>query len=144
MTGPEIALQAALVAALRADAAVAALVGTQVFDEVPADGALPAAARFLHFESMDSRRDPSGDGACRPRLFAITLRLAAVTPDFGAKSAWAIADAARACLDLQTPALAAPWRLNAPLECIRALDVRGIARPKMVFLTIEAQVVEDI
>lgn len=39
--GPALALQAALVAALRADAGVAALVGARVYDEPPQDVVLP-------------------------------------------------------------------------------------------------------
>lgn len=40
-TAPDLALQDAVVSALKADAAVAAIVGTRIYDGVPADAKLP-------------------------------------------------------------------------------------------------------
>ena len=136
------ALQAALVAWLRADSVVAALVGERVFDEVPADGRLPQDAAYLRVESIESRRDPSGDGRCRPLLHAITLRLVAATPDFGAKRCWTLAAAARAALDFAEPPLPAPYALQTPLEVVRLADVRSPIAPKIVLLTVQTAVNE--
>ena len=60
--GPALALQAALVAVLRADAGVAALVGTRVYDEPP-DGATLPLVRIGNIDAAPERMDGCTDEA---------------------------------------------------------------------------------
>lgn len=89
MRDHERALQKALVAALKADAAVAALVGGRVFDQAPEGAAFP----YLALGRCESRPMAADGGGVEQRL-----SLAAVSLFAGSEEAKAVVAAVRACL----------------------------------------------
>lgn len=90
--GPALALQAALVARLRADAGVAALVGARVYDEPP-DGATLPLVRIGNIDVSPERMDGCTDEA-------ITFSIEAHSrPISGRVEASGIANAIRVALD---------------------------------------------
>ena len=80
------ALQTAIFQALTADAALAALVGTDIYDAVPA-GAVPPLYVSLGPETATDASDKTGHGA----LHRFTIRVHAQAPGFGAAKAAAAA-----------------------------------------------------
>lgn len=111
--GPALALQAALVTALRADAGVAALVSARVYDEPPQNVVFP----YLRVGQLDV--EPLRlSGACTDEdiLFSIEAHS---RPVAGRVEAARMAHAVRVALDGTTPALAGyhvdwiDWRAQA-------------------------------
>jgi hypothetical protein len=89
MRDHERALQKAVVAALKADAAVAALVGGRVFDQAPEGAGLP----YLALGRCESRPVAADGGGVEQRLSLTVVSMFA-----GSEEAKAVAAAVRACL----------------------------------------------
>ncbi|HVL73321.1 MAG TPA: DUF3168 domain-containing protein [Beijerinckiaceae bacterium] len=132
------ALQAALVALLKADAAVAAIVGAKVFDEIPEDQRGPTVKPpYLYVGPVNKTRIEMG--AFPP--FRVRLRLYAVSTEFGRREAWLLADAVESALEDARPALAAPYEVTEPVAVLQAGDVIEPLNPKSVFVDVQTTVV---
>lgn len=90
MASPELELQGAIVARLKADAGVTALVGQRIYDPVPPGATFP----YVSFGPRDSLSD---DADCIT-AFEITMQIDAWSRDPGFKQALQIADAVRNAL----------------------------------------------
>jgi hypothetical protein len=141
MPSPEEALQDAIVTRLRDDVALAALVGNDVFDEVPGDEA--GLRRYVYLGAMNTRLPTDGSVPleCAHDFWAVTLRIfSAGTDDFGRLGVWETANAVRASLHRAEPALAEPYCLVGPLMVSQAGDVLEPQGPKEVFVDVTALV----
>jgi hypothetical protein len=123
---PETALQEALIAVLRADPAVTALVGDNVFDEVPGDEAKPP---HVYLGPVNRTRLE----ACR-RTFTIRMRWFAESIDFGRLEAWEIADAVGEALEGLEPDLGDAFACEEPIRITQAGDTIDPLEPKAVFI----------
>ncbi len=128
---PETAFMEAIQATLLADTDVAALVGEQVFDEVPADND-PAEPPYLYVGPINRQRvEPIGEN----RIWTVRMRLYAESVGFGRKEAWAIGDAAAAALDGVELVLPDPFVVSDIVRVTQAGDVLDDAnRFKTVFI----------
>lgn len=133
---PEIALQEAVVALLKADTDVAALVADRVFDEVPADR-LPGTPPYIEIGPINRTRI-EGCG----KSWLIRMRLFATSTEFGRVEAWALADAMILALDDDpergVPDLPAPFAIADSLRVIQAGDVVDPLQIKSVFVDVQA------
>lgn len=91
MASPELELQGAIVARLKSDATVTALIGQRVYDPVPASPVFP----YVSF----GPRDAISDDADCITAFEISLQLDVWSREPGSKQALQIADAIRTSLD---------------------------------------------
>ena len=117
--GPALALQAAVIAALRTDPGVAALVGARVYDEPPQDGAFP----YIRY-GTDNLAPLRLSGECVDEDIAFSVEVHS-RPVAGRVEAKRIAHAVRAALDDQgliLPGFRLDW-LNYTTQAIsRASD----------------------
>jgi hypothetical protein len=127
---PERALQGALLARLRADAGVAAVVGARVWDEPPAEAAWPHLL-FTRAETRPVRAEGCGHEH--------RLTLTVVSRYGGSEEAKAAVGAVRACLDGAAVVLAGGWRCVdlrvTYADVFRASDLRrtyGVVRLRAV------------
>lgn len=127
--GPETALLDAVVVALTADAAVAALVGPRIFDQVPTRTEAP----YIYAGQMAS----SFDGGECARYWTVGLRLYVVSTDFGRLMAWAVLNAARAALDGADLVMPAPFILMEPPVIVRAGDIIDPITPRSTYLDLK-------
>jgi hypothetical protein len=133
---PEIALQTAVIDLLKADAAVAAIVGDGVVDEVPADREpdMP----LVEIGPINRTR-VEGCG----RAWLIRMRLFCTSIAFGRVEAWELADAVVLALDDDPergppPALSAPFHIADSLRVVQAGDVIDPLQIKSVFVDVQA------
>lgn len=128
---PETAFMAAVQAVLLANEDVAALVGEQVFDEVPADKS-PGKPPYIFVGPINRQRvEPIGMN----RIWTMRMRLYAESVGFGRKEAWAIGDAAAAALDGVELVLPDPFVASDIVRVSQAGDVLDDAnRFKTVFV----------
>lgn len=139
---PEIALQSAIVDLLKADAAVAAIVGEKIFDQVPADR-VPGEPPYIEIGPINRTRF---EGCAK--AWMIRLRLYATSTDFGRVQAWCLADAMADLLDDRdaeglpktAPTLPAPYRILDALRVVQAGDVVDPLQIKAVFVDVQAVV----
>lgn len=125
------ALQAAVIAKLKADAGVKALVGARIYDEVPSDKDRPAPP-YLYLGPVNLRR-PAEIGSCST-VRAATFRLFGVSTEFGRLETWAVIEAAIGALDNSELQLAAPYSaLGDVVKLITAGDVVAPTSPKSTF-----------
>lgn len=131
------ALKIALVEALKADAAVSAIVGAKVYDEVPRDqrgDPSDTAAPFIYLGPLGWRRLELGLGPG----YDVALRLYAVSTYFGREQVWALHEAMRAALDLKALALAG-GHLMTPFRAMAGGDVISPLAPKECFLDLRTE-----
>lgn len=131
------ALKIATVEALKADAAVAAIVGAKIYDEVPRDNRgdpSDASAPFIYLGPLGWRRLELG---CNPG-YEVALRLYAVSTHFGREQVWALHEAMRAALDLKALTLAG-GHLMTPFRAMAGGDVISPLSPKECFLDLRAE-----
>jgi hypothetical protein len=134
---PEIALQTMVVELLKADAAVAAIVGEKVVDEVPADRA-PDYPPLVEMGPINRTR-VEGCG----RSWLVRMRLFCTSTEFGRVEAWDLADAVVLALDDDPergppPALPAPFHIADALRVVQAGDVIDPLQIKSVFVDVQA------
>lgn len=89
------AFKGAVVAALQADAAVAALVGNAIFDVVPQDQPLP----YVWIGAVGASRAPEDCGA---PTWNLRMRLYAATDEAGRALAWTISSALSSALEARS------------------------------------------
>jgi hypothetical protein len=133
------ALKAAVVAQLRADAGVAALVGPRIYDEVPSDSRgdqADAVAPWVYLGPVNLQRLEHGAA----KAWVATMRLYCITLDPGRDSAWGLAGAVSLALDQTQPVLASGFTLIDEFKEIAAGDVIEPDRPKSVFLDIRVAI----
>lgn len=139
---PEIALQSTIINLLAADAAITAIVGTNILDQVPADR-LPASPPYIEIGPINRTRF---EGCTAGWL--IRIRLYATSTDFGRVQAWDLADAMALLLDDRdgeglpkaVPTLPAPYRILDSLRVVQAGDVVDPLQIKSVFVDVAAVV----
>lgn len=139
---PEIALQSAIIDLLAADAAVKAIVGANILDQVPADR-LPATPPYIEIGPINRTRFEGCAGA-----WLIRVRIYATSTDFGRVQAWDLADAIATLLDdrddegLPKPSLGlpAPYRIVDALRVVQAGDIVDPLQIKSVFVDVQAVV----
>lgn len=128
---PILPLRDALRECLRADPGFTALAGIRIYDDVPAakGGAVP----YAYIGPMRRQRFEVGCGLA----WTVQVRLFAVSTASGRTEAWSLVDAMTAALDGReafTPPLAAPFRMQKPIEVTQAGDVIDPLQAKSVFL----------
>lgn len=128
------ALQGALVDLLRADTALAALVGDNVFDEVPADGA-GVAPPYVYLGPINLARVET----CGP-AWTVRMRWFAESADYGRLEAWQVAEAVMDAIEDAEPALPDPWSVAEPIRVTQAGDVIDPLNPKTVFVDLTTTV----
>ena len=117
------AFQDAIVARLRADAALAALLGGgKVYDQPPGDHDRPRAP-YVYIGAVNRTRIESSCG----RKWTVRLRLFAVSTALGRKEAWAVIEAAGNALDGWEPTLAAGYSTDG--EIIRVVQDGDVIEP---------------
>ncbi len=142
MTSAVGAFSDAIMARLAADTGIIALVGRQVFDQVPGKGgALPGVSPpWIYLGPCGAARFE--DSAYR--AWMLTLRIYCETIDFNRGPAWAIADAVDAALDGARPALSSPFGLQADLRMTNSGDIIDPDKPKSVFCDVTGIVYRDM
>ena len=125
--GPETAFLDAAITRLKADAAVAALAGDRVFDEIAADQFVDPP--YLYSGPIGSARRDFG---CATG-WELRARFYVVSTDFGRLEAWAVLAAARAALDGATLVMTGFAQVG-PVSVIAAGDIVSPEKPKSTYL----------
>lgn len=124
------ALQIAIIDVLKADAAVKHLVGGRIYDEAPSDKDKPKTP-YIHLGPVNRQRIEAGNCSS---AFRATLRLFAVSTEFGRLEAWAVIDACTEALDGREIVLALPYStLGDPVRLVSEGDVIQPLDPKATF-----------
>lgn len=124
------ALQQAVVARLKADPAVKALVQARVYDEIPSDQDRPKPP-YVYIGPIARRRVEGG--TCM-RISLATVRLYAVSTDFGRLEAWSVIEACTAALDnKELPVADGYSTLGEAVRVIQDGDVIAPVSPKSTF-----------
>lgn len=127
---PILPLRDAIRECLRADAGFTALAGNRIYDDVPTD---KRTVPYAYIGPMRRQRFDMGCGLA----WTVQARLFAVSTASGRTEAWSLIDAMTAALDGReafTPPLAAPFRMQKPIEVTQAGDVIDPLQAKSVFL----------
>lgn len=133
---PELALLAAVTAALKADAGLMAIV-TGVYDEVPT-GKRPGVPPYVYAGPINRQRLSDSYA----EAWTLRLRLYAASTGFGRRQAWTIISAVSDAIDRIEPTLAAPYAAVGEMLVIQAGDV--IEDPiKTAFLDVQVIVQKD-
>ena len=125
------AAKIAILEALKADSAVAAIVGAKVFDEVPSDERgqpSDAQAPYIYCGPMGYARMEDGYN----ETFFFRLRLYCVSTKFGRDEVWNLHAAARRALDLKLIDTPRGDRLH-EIKVMTGGDVISPLAPKQVF-----------
>lgn len=152
---PQTALVRAVVAGLRADAAVAALAtsgtGTaRVFDEPPSDEQTPASGRgvlasgattapYVYCGPMVATPEPRVPDC--GETWTAKLRLYCAVFDHGREVLWNLAHVVAQALHFETLPLEGGWKLAGPLTVATTGDVIDPLSPKLVFLDVSATLI---
>lgn len=140
MVSSQEALVAALLAALREDARLSAIVGGRIYDAVPRDARgepSDAVAPYVYLGPVAWSRIEAG---CGP-LLQFGVRFYSVSTRFARAEVWAAHDAMRAALDWRELALADGHVLVA-LRAMAGGDVTNPLSPRECFLDLSAQVAD--
>jgi hypothetical protein len=137
-----VALKTATIEWLKADAALAALVGVKIYDEVPRDDRgdpSDAAAPYLFLGAM---RWGDFEIGCNPGL-DVVIELHAVSTKFGREECWQIAEAVRHALEwreltLDGGHLMTPYRRRSGGDAISPLF------PKQAYVALRTQLSEAL
>jgi hypothetical protein len=125
------ALQAAVINRLKGNAAVKALVGARIYDEVPSDKDKPGTP-YLYLGPIALRRPAETSNCSKAR--EAKFRLFAVSTEFGRLEAWAVIDAVIDALDNSELQLTAPYStIGDVVKLINAGDVVAPITPKSAF-----------
>ncbi len=125
------ALQAAVIAKLKADPVLKGLVSARIYDEPPSDKDRPTPP-YLYLGPANVRR-PAEIGPCS-KVREATFRLFAVSTEFGRLEAWSVIDAASDVLDNAELQLTAPYSTTGDLVKLKtAGDVVAPISPKSTF-----------
>jgi len=119
-------------AALKADSAVAALVGGKIYDEVPADPrglATDAKPPWVYIGPIGA---PRFDNDCY-RAWTPRIRLFCASTAFGRVEGWKIANAVDLALDRMTLDLGPDFAMQVPLYAVDSGDVIGPLLAKTVY-----------
>ncbi|MBY6242839.1 DUF3168 domain-containing protein [Methylosinus sp. Sm6] len=131
------ALRVATVARLKANAAVAAIVGAKIYDEPPRDNRgdpSDANAPFVYLGALGWRRVELG---CNPG-YDVALRIYAVSTTFGRGQVWRLHEAMVAALDLAELTLEDGHAMT-PYKAMAGGDVIAGLAPKECFLDLRTQ-----
>lgn len=141
---PEIAFQRAVIAALRGDAGLVALVSDRVYDDIPRDA--PPASPYCYLGPLGDQRVEVGAAIEEPAslvdAFTVRCRLYAVSTAFGRVQAWAVAHAMRKALRWQALPLDAPYEMVEQIRVTAAGDVLDPLSPKAVFIDLATTITE--
>lgn len=128
---PEIALINAIRTALKADASVTALVGTNVFDQVGSQ-----TPPYIYVGPAGRSRVPND---CF-QIWTQRLRLYVIYTTWNRTEVWEAAEALIQALDLRQFDLAAPFVQQEPIKITQAGDVIDPNAPKSVFVDLTATI----
>jgi hypothetical protein len=139
---PETAFLKALIAVLKADAGVEAVVADRIFDEVPEDerGLSLAQPPYLYVGPVNTTRVELG--AWPASAWRVRARLYAVSTAFGRLEAWSAAHAARKALEGVELTLDDPFAAQEPVTATQAGDVTEPLNPKAVFVDLSTTIME--
>lgn len=125
------ALQAGVIAKLKAAPGVKAMVEARIYDEVPSDRDRPRTP-YLYLGPVNLRR-PAEIGPCG-KVRAATFRLFGVSTEFGRLEAWSVIDASIEALDNSELQLTTPYStIGDVVKLITAGDVVAPTSPKSTF-----------
>jgi hypothetical protein len=133
---PEIALINAIRTLLKADASVGALVGQNIFDQIPSQQQPP----YVYIGPAGRTRIVMD---CY-QVWTVRVRLYAISTGYGRSEDWGIAEAMVQALDLQELSLADPYFQQEPLKITQAGDVIDPTAPKSVFVDISTTIARQI
>lgn len=133
---PEIALINAIRTLLKADASVGALVGQNIFDQIPSQQQPP----YVYIGPAGRTRIVMD---CY-QVWTVRVRLYAISTGYGRSEDWEIAEAMVQALDLQELSLADPYFQQEPLKITQAGDVIDPTAPKSVFVDISTTIARQI
>lgn len=139
---PELALMGALTAILKADAAVTAVAGKRIYDEVPAGRSAQDKPPYIYVGPMRRQR-VALDCA---QIWTVQARIYVVSTEFGRRESWNLVEAVVQALDRkEAPAVAipAPFSLQQPLQIVQAGDVVDPLAPKSVFLDLSTTIARE-
>jgi hypothetical protein len=132
---PEIALINSIRTLLKADGATGALVGQNVFDQIPSQQQPP----YVYIGPAGRTRIVMD---CY-QVWTVRVRLYAISTGYGRGEDWEIAEAMIQALDLQDLALADPYFQQEPLKITQAGDVIDPTAPKSVFVDISTTIAKS-
>jgi hypothetical protein len=133
---PEIALINAIRTLLKADVSVGALVGQNIFDQIPSQQQPP----YVYIGPAGRARIVMD---CY-QVWMVRVRLYAISTGYGRSEDWEIAEAMVQALDLQELSLADPYFQQEPLKITQAGDVIDPTAPKSVFVDISTTIARQI
>lgn len=133
MSSPILALRDAIQALLKATPEFSALAtGKRIYDEIPSGQGKPSPP-YAYIGPMRQSRFNSGCG----EMWTVQARLYVVSTGFNRDAGWNLIDVMTEALserDQDTMPLAAPFRLQKPIEVTQAGDVIDPLQAKSVFL----------
>jgi hypothetical protein len=145
---PETALIALLRDVLKANSAIAALVGHKVYDEIPDDNSADAKAPYIYVGPVNTLPAVTN---CDD-LYTLRIRLYAVSTKWSRTELWALIHAIRKALNRQTDrslvalnaafVLAAPFVLQDQILAGQAGDVIDPEAPKSAFIDMTTSIAE--
>lgn len=143
---PAAAWKEALRDFLKRDAAVVALVGGKVFDEVQRDpnGAIVATPPWVYIGPIGAERDDNSghfDGQdFGGVMFRVTTRIFCAGTSFGRSEVWTIANAVAEALEGENIGLAPPLAQTLVCQVQRAGDVIDPLGVKQAFIDVTAEI----
>ncbi len=144
---PETAFLDAVLAHLRGSAALAALVGVRIFDEVPADDRAGSIVEtpYVYAGPLVSTDD---NGVCID-MRRLRLRLYAVSDAFARREAWEVMHLMRQRLRSGLTGGAVPFTLPAPHSLVSCMfgpsgDITEPERLKVCFVDLVADITSDV
>lgn len=132
---PEIALINAIRMLLKTDSATGALVGQNVFDQIPSQQQPP----YVYIGPAGRTRIVMD---CY-QVWTVRVRLYAISTGYGRSEDWEIAEAVIQALDFQDLTLADPYFQQEPLKINQAGDVIDPTAPKSVFVDISTTIAKS-
>jgi hypothetical protein len=134
---PEIALRNAILDTLRADTALAAIVGDRVRDQ-PESGLV---APYVYLGRIESQPSPSCPGST---LSDVTVWIYVASEGLDRAAAWSGAHRVRSLLHDATPSLAAPASLATELKVERLVDLWDVLAMPVVLVSLSTTIQEEI
>ena len=132
-------VRTALIALLQADSAVAQLVSTRVYDEVPRDDrgnpSTDLTSPWIYVGPIQQTRFEEGYA----EAWTVRVRIYAASLAFGRTGAWELGDAIKTAVELK-PLSLTDWTVPL-MRIVNMGDIPPPANPKQVFLDIDMQVI---
>lgn len=140
MSSPFIALKTAVIEAAKVDPAISAICGARVYEEVPRDARGDPSDAQTPYVYLDHFAWRDIEAGCGP-LYAVVLRLNAVTTEFGRKRSDELADAIKDAFNRKTLRLSGGHAMTI-FKAYQGGDVPAVSTVKECFVELRTELAD--